>query len=168
MKTTLNKILEQIHQFEAGDLPAKNWDISSLMTKLSSTFRAQLKLIKAPEYVSSDALVIYFSPDARALPSNAVPQTGNALYAAFIRLSWLFPYTTICWQSTRDGRHWIALRPDELPPEIKKVSDRLASFLDEHGFIVIAGPLLDVEVPGQRSELDDSPASVYQVLFSEL
>lgn len=55
-----------------------------------------------------------------------------------------------------------------LPLELAQFSARLRTLLRDRGFYVLESDALDAIVPGQYCELDDAPATVFQVLFSEI
>jgi hypothetical protein len=57
---------------------------------------------------------------------------------------------------------------DKLPASLVRVDGQLARFLADSGYLLLPESILNREVPGRFSEIDDeTPATLFQILFSE-
>jgi hypothetical protein len=169
MDARFDEIVKQLRRIEQGAPPPPRQDLRPIQQPLKDVFGVDVELIGEIEYVYCESLVLCFSADGTpCAPTKVDPPQGRFVFAAYLRFSWLAPYAAIQWRLTSDGRHWRVLTPGELPPAIIKVSGRLEQIVAEQGSVVLTDSVLDRDVPDARSGLDDSQATVYQVLFSDL
>jgi hypothetical protein len=66
------------------------------------------------------------------------------------------------------GPYWVRLDDHALPAGIVSLRRRLASFLRSKGNTFLEEPILSQEAAGHFTQMDEKPATVFEVLFSEL
>lgn len=149
--------------------PRAGKDINEIQKKLAALLNAKIHKENSREYVPSDALAVYYMPNGQPI-EGAITNTDYAtpVFVAHIRLSWVATYAMIDWKMTKDRKVWHAYSEDNLPSELARISTTIKQFLEEEGYQILSGTVLDEIVPGQYSGLDDSPASVRAILFSEI
>ena len=69
---------------------------------------------------------------------------------------------------SRSAETWRPHPTREMPGAVQSASEVLHSIMSDAGFEPLNGPVLDIIVPGHYTELDGAPATVFQVLFTEL
>jgi hypothetical protein len=65
-------------------------------------------------------------------------------------------------------RYWSLVAKENLPDEIKSVQTRIASILKLHRYALLEDPVLSQKAKGHLTKLDGRPATVFEVLFSEV
>ncbi len=63
---------------------------------------------------------------------------------------------------------WGPTSLESLPGQFKQMIGKLTLKLESHGYQLITDDILDQFVPGHYTEMDEAPATLFNVLFSEL
>jgi hypothetical protein len=71
---------------------------------------------------------------------------------------------TAVWRTRISHKEWRLCTPDVSP----SLQSRLHRLIEEGGYALVQGPVLDELVPGAVTDMDAAPATVFEVLFSEL
>jgi hypothetical protein len=163
---TLENIDHDLRMFdEDREIPSSAIDIEEIAAKLREIFKTKAHIQPAREYVYSDDVVIYFDDQGHSLTK---PSSGQTVFAAWIRISFLSTYAAVVWRKTEDGQNWTTVFEQDLPSSLSTTNARLSSLLHELGFKVVPDTLLYQYLSGRVSQLDGSTASVNSALFSEL
>jgi hypothetical protein len=164
----LGRVRTQLHQYDRGEL-LPSIDKQKLKDRLALRLNAPITIVPEEEYVYADQLIIQFTESAKAINESEVPTPGNVIYAAHVWISDVSPFATVEWRTTSDAIEWQSrVDSSELPPALQAVDRKLQEALKDEGLEVLSGSVLDILLPGRTSELDDSDATVFQALFSEL
>jgi hypothetical protein len=68
----------------------------------------------------------------------------------------------------RPGRYWTVLDGDAVPAGIRLLQRRIAAILKAKGYTLLEGSLLSRIAEGHLTQMDERPATVFEVLFGEL
>jgi hypothetical protein len=69
---------------------------------------------------------------------------------------------------TRAAKEWVVLREDAGKTPCSEVVEKGAAVLESNGYRRLSGPVLNELAPGHVTEMDGVPATVFDVLFSEI
>ena len=167
IRDLLEEISERLDEFDRGSVPTSP-DLNTLGRELAGVLRAPVYPEPDRDYVVSDSFAVYYSADGQALLWSADEPISTPAFVVHNLLSWSGPYALIDWKRTQDARTWLPQTEEELPSSLRAVSEKLQRFLNEAGYKVLSGPILDQFIPGRTSELDDSPQTVREGLFSAI
>jgi hypothetical protein len=142
-------------------------DLRPLRAQLEVVLRSPVRLLPIDQNDSCNSLDSYFQSDGLGVRLEDLEQVTELACKCTVRISWVDPYAAVVWRKTDDGRLWTMVPVADLPPGLEGLPSALQRYLESIGYIVLAGAILREPFPGHVSELDDSPATVYQVLFSE-
>jgi len=99
------------------------------------------------------------------------PDSPDAEYALIVLISSKGPYFAYAWlgrDRSQAGSHWRAHYGADLPEPLWSYAERITSELKGMGYRPISGPILNEVVEGFLTDMDQTPATVFQVLFTEL
>ncbi len=165
-KMTLEEIDHDLNMFDDDqERPAPEIDVEKIADELRQVFKTKVHIQPAREYVYSGDAVIYFDDQGRPLPN---PVNDQTIFSAWIRISFLSPYSAIVWKKTKDRQDWITVFERFLPTSLAAINARLHSLLAESGLKIVPESILYQYFPARASQLDGSAASVHAALFSEL
>jgi hypothetical protein len=68
----------------------------------------------------------------------------------------------------RPGRYWTVLDENAVPAGIRLLQRKIAAMLKVKGYTVIEGSLLSRIAEGHLTQMDERPATVFEVLFGEM
>ncbi len=162
----LKAIASNLEEFERG-LRSAPGDLHELKIRLANLLNAPVYDETKREYVPSDSLAVFYTAEGQSLQKTDVAGTSPVL-VVFLRFSWVTPYVMLDWKRTVNGREWQTLGRDQLPAKLGHLSDEVARFLDAQGYQVLSGAILEQTLPDRASELDDSPLTVHEGVFSAL
>lgn len=91
------------------------------------------------------------------------PQEAHYCIGAYI--SSCGPYFAWrAWENRPDA--WVLL--ESFPDVVRSTMTHVDTLLEEHGLSRLEGQVLETVVPGRMTRLEGKPATVFEVLFSEL
>jgi hypothetical protein len=102
------------------------------------------------------------------------PRDSHAVYRLLVLVSSKGSYFTFVTlhlsDSLAEGRGpcWIRLANEEIPDEIKKLQKKAAGILEAKHYTLLEGIALAQEAEGHLTGMDGTPATVFEVLFSEV
>jgi hypothetical protein len=128
-------------------------------------------------YSSAQKIVVWLDKSCRPVS----PMSGEAIFRLYDYISSRADYFTFVtlrlsasergWKErglAKPARYWIAVAQSDAPAGVKAIKDRLSSIMQSEGYTLVHGTVLSEEVKGRLTELDKKPATVFEVLFSEL
>ncbi len=139
-------------------------NFDALIERLKSKFEAQLgvpiRLDRDMNYNASNSLEIYLDRDGRLVPGDSTQSSRMAV----IVVSSLGKFYTVLARSQTKPRVWEA-SPIE---DVSSLIDKISGILEDEELENLEGNVLDEMAPGHRTQLDNAPATVFQVLFGEI
>jgi hypothetical protein len=162
-------ILDEIARRLAASKSSPNFpqhDLEFVRTKLEQSLAIPITLVLAGEYEYSDALMALLNVSGTPIDGSAV-LSGTKGYRLNARVSHLAPYAALDWQYGI-GRSWQPLMPDLLSSPLSALHEICQKTLSSLGYVLLSEDVLSKYVSGQISEMDDAPATVRQLLFTEL
>jgi hypothetical protein len=66
------------------------------------------------------------------------------------------------------GEYWLRLEPDKISPKIQAQMSLIIAEMELMNYTLLSGTLLDQVIEGFVTDMDGIPATLFQVLFSEL
>jgi hypothetical protein len=161
--TALERITRYVRTYEAAE-SSSPIDLDRVQRKLEKIF-GTVERVPAREHVYSYSFAVYFDHAYKPIDPELKQKSRFTVIAW---LSWIAPFATIQWRENVTPREAISIRGKELPAQLQEWSSKLERTLVGLGFDVLSEGILAEIVPGKSSELDDSPASVFEVLFSAI
>ncbi len=161
---SISEISASMAAFDENERPPRA-DMGQLKRELTHVLATLVHDVPTGEYVYSHSLEVFFSPDGRPLEAEPTLRSGP-VFAAYVRVSWVLPYATVTWRVSAKPKAWLPAFVYELPPSLRQQSTAMVTTLTKLGYKVLLGDILSDTLPGRFSELDDSPVSVYEALFS--
>jgi len=158
----LEEIIRHVRAYEAAESPPRV-DLDRVQRELEKVVGAKVESLLDREHVYSHGFGIYFDLGFRPIDPEL---RQSSRFAAFVRLSWIAPFATIQWRKNISPKESISVTEQELPVPLRDWSAKIAEVLSKLGYRLLSGTILSEILPGRLSELDDSPANVFEVLFS--
>jgi hypothetical protein len=158
------EIAKRLDSFDQSDSPPRA-DMERLRKELARSLGATVHSVAPSEYVYSNAVAIFYGPDGRPLEAEPAQRAGP-VFVVYVRVSWILPYATVQWRVSAKPNAWAPISNQQLPPPLREASKTIVSTLTKLGHEVLFGDVLAQTVPGRLSELDGSPATVFEALFS--
>lgn len=118
-------------------------------------------------YSAAQTLTIFFDDKLQPLGHDCNPGS----YKLVILLSSKgFFFTIICYQRdiSKQQLVWHLLTNEHVPSIVLRVGVQASTILNRIGWRQLTKPQLEEVVEGYYTEMDGAPASVFQLLFSEL
>jgi hypothetical protein len=162
----LRQIAQRLDLSDQGQIAPRR-DLDVLARRLEQDLDLPLRLIPVKEYVNSDALAALVDASGRAMEPAQISaaRPGHNMNA---RVSQVVPYATVDWSVSTDGREWRYESTAQLTPALHALHQECEQVLISTGCTIVPEDVLQSEVPGRVSEMDDSPVTVYQAVFTEL
>jgi hypothetical protein len=158
------EIAKRLESFDQSDSPPRA-DMEVLRQELARSLGASVHSVPSSEYVYSNAVAIFYGPDGRPLEAETAQRAGP-VFVVYVRASWILPYATVQWRVSAKPRESAPISDQQLPPPLREASKTIVPTLTKLGYEVLSGDILTQTVPGRLSELDGSPATVFEALFS--
>ncbi len=153
---------EKIKSALAARPDIANFDalIERLKTRFEAQFGVPVGLDRDMNYSASNSLEVYLDRAGRPVPENAAESLKTAVFV----VSSLGSFYTVLARTQTKPRYWEPSPTENLSSLIEQVS----SIFENEGIERLEGEVLDEIAPGHRTQLDNAPATVFQVLFGEL
>lgn len=161
---TLPEISERLSLTkELEKLPRPSLDV--LKTTLAKELHGAVLEEPAAEHVYSYGLAVGYDSQCSPL---AVFNRDIAKYMMYVRVSWVLPYATIQWRVQTANREWQGVAEETLPALLVGATLCTKQILENLGYRLLFGDILQQVLPCELSDLDDSPATIFEVLFSAI
>ncbi len=128
-------------------------------------------------YSASQKISVWLNKLCKPVP----PRDPKAKYRVVIYVSSKGPFFTFAtlklspaaeiWKEEVPGQTmhcWVQLGYSDVPGKIKPIQKRITTAMESHGYSLLDESALSRIVEGKSTELDGKPATVFEVLFSEL
>jgi hypothetical protein len=149
--------------------------IRELGRHLSSVLGLTMSHNESMDYAAGQMLVLYLDSAACSTESNS-PE-ADYMISLFLSSRGRFVAVHVRhrdsspardYRVNRMGTQWMLTRLCEVPFSIQGVIDRLGSAVASDGWEILDETVLNRLVPGAFTKLDGKPATVFEVLFSEV
>lgn len=151
--------------------------VKSLVRALQEVLSARIEHDADMNYSAAQKIVIWLDGKCRPV----WPSVDRAVFQVLVLVSSRGAFFTIVTmrltQSATDwkekglekpGPVWAPAGNGDLPDEIVNLKKTIAAVMQSKHYTLLEGPVLSREVAGQLTELDGKPATVFEVLFSEV
>jgi hypothetical protein len=148
-----------------------------LARSISDALSIQVEHDTDMNYSAAQKIVIWLNTHCQPVP----PRSPDAVYRLNIYVSSkgrYFTFVTLVLSTTGENRrerrldlpeqYWVRLDDDSLPAAVQTLQQRIASLMESQGYIFVKEPLLSQEAEGYSTEMDGRPATIFDVLFSEV
>jgi hypothetical protein len=152
-------------------------DVISLHRVIADTLSAPVEHDDDMNYSSAQKLVVWLDKRCHFL----APRSPKAVYRLIDFVSsrgHFFTFITLGLSASTAGwkekgleepkRYWSLVAKDKLPDGIKSFQKRIASIMELKGYTLLVDTVLSQEAAGHLTKLDGRPATVFEVLFSEI
>jgi hypothetical protein len=150
--------------------------MATLAHIISRTLAAPAEHDPDMNYGSSQRIVIWLSQSCRPVH----PRSQDSVYQVVEYVSSKGPFFTFVTlhlshsESTgTDGtpsgpqRYWIRLADKDVPAGVRALCKKITSIMQSFGYSLLEGSTLERVADGHLTEMDQRPATVFEVLFSE-
>jgi len=152
-------------------------EIMSLHRVIAEELSASVELDDDMNYGSAQKLVVWLDRGCRLI----APRSPKAAYRLIDFVSSrgrFFTFITLALSASTAGwkekgfeepkRYWNLVAKGNLPDGIKFVQKKIASVMESNKYALLEDPVLIQEATGHWTKLDSRPATVFEVLFSEV
>jgi hypothetical protein len=152
-------------------------EVTALQLAIADELSAPVEHDADMNYSSAQKLVVWLDRGCRPVAARD-PKSAYRLidfvssrgrFFAFLTLG--LSTSTVGWKEKgleEPRRSWSVVARNSLPDEIKSVQSRIASIMDANRYSLLDESVLSQEAAGQLTQLDGQPATVFDVLFSEI
>lgn len=149
--------------------------VKSLAHVIGDALSAEVEHEEDMNYSSGQRIVVWLSEPCRVV----APYDAQAKYRLVDIVSSRGPFfalvilklsatTDLNAHREQPERIWESVGEESLPANVKRLRQRVAALMQTKGYKLLEEPLLSQQVQGRVTELDGKPATVFEVLFSEL
>lgn len=150
----------------------KSPDYSDKFTSLVNQFRESiyrklgiwLRHDRDMNYSSSQKLELYLDDQYMFLTNNLSESTVKIIYWISSKGNY---FTFMCFLKNKNN-HWELSGINNKSSKMQKYVAEISKLLEKNGYEVIIGDILDTEIEGFFTEMDEAPATLFQILFSEV
>lgn len=143
-----------------SDIPGFDALIARLKSEFEGRLGVSIELDRDRNYSASNRLRVYLDREGRPVPERS---TVSLRMANFI-VSARGKFYTVMAHTQTEPRYW------DLTPtvEVASLIEEVSEIFSKEGIERLEGDVLDEIAPGHRTEFDNAPATVFQVLFGEI
>ncbi len=142
-------------------------EFSEKIKKLGISLSASLKLLVIHDddmnYKSSQELKVYLNSEFQNV-DNKHKQTSYWI-RVFISSKGLFAALLLKYAFRKNI--WGTVDLKDVPIPIQVIQKRIIDFLIMQNYTILSGDILEEIVPNKYNEIDDQPATVFNILFAE-
>jgi hypothetical protein len=151
--------------------------VALLARSISDALSIQVEHDPDMNYSAAQKIVIWLNAHYQPVP----PRSPDAVYRLNMYVSSkgrYFTFVTLVLSTAGENgqerrldlpeQYWVRLDEDSLPAAIQMLQQQIASVMQSQGYTFVNEPLLSQEAEGYTTEMDSRPATVFDVLFSEV
>lgn len=152
--------------------------VGEICQQLSSVFETTLLHDSDMNYSSAQHISLWL--DESYMPVNA--KSDKVLYKLIVFISSKGPFFTFLCKYCKDvskkelkkeklphsGQYWLSFNQNEIPPQFFPYMKHIEVELTSFNYTLLSGAILREIVEGHQTDMDGRPATLFDVLFSEL
>jgi len=148
--------------------------VERIRTELSNRLNLPFMHDKDMNYSVSQRLIGYFNNLGYSLGVNNAQNADFALVVFISSKENIFTMLVMQKQveilegQSKVQHLWSKLASDKIPPLIQKHVANVSKILQELGYKLVIGEILEHLVPGYTTKMDNKPATLFEILFSEI
>jgi hypothetical protein len=152
-------------------------EVQSLRDLVAEALSAKIEHDDDMNYSSAQKLVVWLNGDYQPV----APHDSQAACRLIVFVSSrgrFFSFVTLTLSASTTGwkkkgleeprRNWTVLAADTVPDEIKNLQKKITFHLESNRFSLLESSVLSQAAKGHQTKLDGRPATVFDVLFSEI
>lgn len=136
--------------------------VEKMGTELSSHLQASVSQDRDMNYKAAQELNVYLTSDFQI-----AYKLKNSEFWIRIFISSRGLFASLIIKSRFQHNVWVTVALNDAPKQVQNMYKKITKFLQDQNYSVLSTDILEEIVPDRYREIDDLPATVFDILFAE-